>query len=478
MKQECKSGVYQMKESVFRQYDIRGIVGSELIIDDVYDLGKAIAYYFKQEKPNVQTVAIGMDGRHHSHAIKEELVRAMVDSGLDVKFIGVCTSPTLYFALYTMPIDAGLMVTASHNPKDYNGIKISLGTHSVWGLEVARIKDMFFAHKAVKTDRKGTVVDEPVIPEYVDWLAEHFEHLKGMELAAVIDCGNGAAGTVMPQLIECMDWPNVSLLYEEVDGDYPNHEADPTVEENMRAVRELLATTDIDVGMGLDGDCDRMDAMTKSGFLVPGDQLLAIFAQPIIAQHPGAVVVCDIKASSGLQELVEQWGGQLILSPSGHAIIKDTMRKYDALIGGELSCHFFFDDRYFGYDDGIYALIRLFELLHRSGQTLQELISVFPKKESTREYRIACKPEDQEKMVVAIKKEFENRNDVSLLTIDGVRAQFKHGWGIIRASHTQPVICLRFEADTKEHLHAIKEAFYQVLKSFYHDDTLKNELGL
>jgi phosphomannomutase len=317
-----------------------------------------------------------------------------------------------------------------------------------------------------------------MVDTYVDWLADHFFHLQGMSLAIVVDCGNGAAGTVLPTLIKKMKWKNVQLLYSEVDGTYPNHEANPVVESNMADVKKIIMTTDVQFGMGLDGDCDRMAAMTEDGYLIPGDQLLSLFAQQLLEKNPKATVVFDVKSSAGLIEILEQWGAHPVMSPSGHSIIKENMEKHQALLAGELSCHFFFKDSYFGYDDGIYAMIRLMEIVVQKDLLLSDLVSIFPKKVSSPEYRITCLPEDRDGMVDDVKKTFSLRKDISMITIDGVRATMPYGWGIIRPSNTQPKICLRFEADTSKNLSLIKKDFFEAIKHRFDSKVLKKEIEL
>jgi phosphomannomutase/phosphoglucomutase len=467
-----------MKDVIFRQYDIRGIIGTELSLENVYDLTRAIAAYFKQQNPNLQTIAVGADGRTSSPAIKESVCQALQDSGLNVQFVGVCPTPVLYFALFNDPVDAGLMITASHNGPAYNGIKICLGKESVWGQQIQQIKQLFNERAHISVDKKGMYAEVPGVSNYVNWLKDHFKQLIGIPLSAVVDCGNGAAGTVLPELVRVMEWSNVALLYPEVDGTYPNHEADPTVEENMLAVREVLASTDVELGIGLDGDCDRMAPMTKSGELVSGDKLLALFAQEIVKQHPGTPIVFDVKCSAGLIELLEQWGAVPVMSASGHSIIKNQMKQQHALLAGELSCHFFFADNYFGYDDGIYAMMRLFDLLIKSGKMLDELLRVFPRKFSTSEMRIVCEPAVQRTIIAAVKETFKQQPDVHMIDIDGVRVMFKNGWGIVRGSNTQPVICLRFEADSPEHLDSVKQTFFTILSSYIDKIQLKKEMML
>lgn len=481
-----------MNDTIFREYDIRGKVDQELILHEVYDLACAIAYYFKEKCPAIRIIALGMDGRIHSPAIKEEICRAFIDSGIDILFIGTCSSPILYFALHTQKVDGGLMITASHNGKEYNGIKVCLGTESVWGKELQLIKQYFKNKKRITCKKAGKVRNRALIPLYLDWLTDHFASLKGFDLPIVIDCGNGTAGTVLPALIIKMKWQNISLLYENVDGTYPNHPADPTVAENMKDVKTILETTTTAFGIGLDGDCDRMvvmarlypyssksshdspshttrpfDTLRANGTgeitLIPGDQLLSVFAQQVIQEHPGAGVVFDIKSSSGLVELLSLWQAQPIISPSGHSIIKDMMRSHRALLGGELSCHFFFKDRSFGYDDGIYAMLRFFEIVHQTKKSPAELISIFPHKYSSPEFRLACAEEQKNAIVNTLKLYFSTQKDGRVMTLDGIRVTFPFGWGIVRASNTQAALSMRFESDSKEGLTRVMNRFETVL---------------
>lgn len=462
-----------VNDIIFREYDIRGVVDKDLYVDQIYDLTQAIAAYFKSKKKSINRIAIGMDGRTHSHTIKKEMSRALCDSGIDVVFLGVCPTPALYFALHTQKVDGGLMITASHNGKEFNGIKICLGTESIWGQQIQEIKKLFHQKATPSSEKKGIEQNHPIVPEYTNWIANHFKHLKGYPISAVVDCGNAVGGTVIPELIKKMEWHNVTVLYPEIDGTYPNHEADPTVEKNMQDVKKILQTTSTQLGIGLDGDCDRMVPMTKDGFLVPGDQLLALFAHPLAENHPGVGVVFDIKSSSGLIELLEKWGARPIMSPSGHSIIKEKMAQNNALLGGELSCHFFFKDRYFGYDDGIYALMRLIEILKISEQTLEQLLSIFPKKFSTRELRLACPEDVKTKIIPKLKVFFDKQPNSSVNSLDGIRVTMPYGWGIVRPSNTQAALSMRFESDTKEGLNNIVTLFYTALKPYLSHEAIE-----
>lgn len=467
-----------MKKTIFREYDIRGIVGDELIIEEVYALARAIAYYFIEHNPHCKTIAVGMDGRTHSKRIKEELCRGLQDSGIDVVFIGLCHSPLLYFATHTLPVDGGLMVTASHNPKEYNGIKLCLGTEFLSGEQIKSIGADYYDKKYVDTTVQGTYREQEFVDVYVEWHENQFSHLKGMDLPIVLDCANGAAGTVIPQLIEKMEWKNTTVLYPEVDGTFPNHEADPSQESNMHAIKKLLQTTETVIGIGFDGDADRMGAMTKSGILVSGDKMLAVFAQPMVKEHPGMTVVYNVVCSAGLGQLLEAWGAKSCITPVGHSIIDQNMIKYNGLLGGETSCHFFFRDRHFGYDDGVYAMLRLVEILVESNKTLDELLMVFPKKVTSPEFRIPCTEDSKYMVMESIKQAFVSQSGVDVVTVDGVKITKPYGWGLVRPSNTQPVFSMRFESDTHDGLAKIKQDFVAILVKYYAKEYLDTHLQM
>lgn len=466
-----------MKPTIFREYDIRGIVGEELIIEDVYDLGHAIAFYLLQLNNTVKKIAVGMDVREHSSVIKERLCKALVDCGLDVVFIGTCTSPMMYFATYTMSVDAGIMITASHNPKEYNGFKICLGTKSLWGNQIRDIGKLYAEKQHCIAQAPGNYSEHAIKDEYIAWHVEQFSHLKNSDLSAIIDCGNGAASVIIPDIVAAMDWDNVVMLCCEPDLNAATHVADPTSLKNMEDVQEALDSYD-EVGIGFDGDADRMGAMTKEGELVAGDKLIALFAQSMIKENPGMCVVYNVVCSEGLTEVLHSWGAQTIMTPVGHSVIEENMHKHHALLAGETSCHFFFKDRHFGYDDGVYAMFRLFEILVQSKKSLSQLLEVFPKKVTTSEYRLPCDEENKYAMVQEIKGLFYQKKNVKILAIDGVRVTTDYGWGIIRASNTQPVLSIRFEANTPQDLQRIKEDFFSVLSHYFPDKYLRKQLHM
>jgi phosphomannomutase / phosphoglucomutase len=369
--------------------------------------------------------------------------------------------------LHTMEVDAGIMITASHNPAEYNGMKLCLGTRPVAGAELQAIRAIYRNKQFATTGLTGSAQVYDSITAYLDFLTKHFSYLRGMTRTTVIDCGNGATGAVLPRLVEMMDWKNVRLMYAEVDGTYPHHVADPTVERYMEDLKNTVIATQADLGIGFDGDGDRMAPLTFDGKLIPGDQLLALFSTAVVEQQPGAPIVFDVAASSSLQEYLTAIGATPIVSPTGHTNIKRVMREYNAPLAGEISCHFMFKDRYFGYDDGIYAALRLLELLQQSGKTLQELLSVLPHKTASPAYRIPCAHESRMSILAALKETFEQRNDTELILIDGIRVQFPYGWAIVRASNTEPVLCIRCEGNSEEALEHIKHDLASVLKEHH-----------
>lgn len=454
-----------MKETIFREYDIRGVVGQDFVIDHVYDLSCAIAYYMKQHAPEIKKIAIGMDGRIHSPCIKDIVCNALQSSGLEVLFIGLCTSPVLYFSMHQRHADAGIMITASHNPSSYNGLKLCLGTHSLWGQQIRDIKEIYLQRKKLVTTSYGVYSEQDVVSEYVTWMTNHFKHMRGWDEYVVIDCANGASGAVIPALVECMQWRNAQILYPEVDGTYPHHEADPVVYENMMAIKQVLDSSNAIIGVGLDGDADRMGAMLKSGYHLSGDQLLGFFTQGVFNNHSGSVV-CDVKTSQALFDVLAAHDIESHTAPCGHAIIKDHMRKTGALLGGELSCHFMFADRYFGYDDGIYAMMRLFEMIH-AGNSIESYIASYPHYYSSKEFRLACDPDGKQKIIdVCTAYLLQKYPHASVQHIDGARIAFDDEWILIRASNTQSMISVRFESKNADRYKELHDDLIIVLAEF------------
>lgn len=468
-----------MQPSIFREYDIRGIVGTEWVVEDAYDVARGIFSYLIYHQPALQRVVVGADGRVHSPTIKELVIKAAHDLGLDVLDIGLCPTPLMYFALHTTDTTSGVIITASHNPGNYNGIKICAEKKSIWGTQIQQIRALIEERRFYTPVLKRLPVTKlyDIQSAYITMIKQKFAHLVGLPLRAIIDCGNGAAGAIMPRLVHVMGWDNVELIYADVDGTFPNHEADPTVKKNMTdLITKITASAQPTIGIGFDGDADRMGAFDEQGELLPGDQLLALFAQHVEKGEEHTAVVCDIKCSQGLVEVMRDLGVDLQMVASGHSIIKAAMATHHAVLGGELSCHFFFADRYFGYDDGIYAALRLIEIITQTGKALHELMTFFPRKVATAEIRIPCEESQKKEVVGAVREFFAARADVHVITVDGVRAHMPYGWGLLRASNTQSHFCLRFEADHVDGLRHVQQDFIGALAGLIDVTKLKEQL--
>ncbi len=462
-----------MNPNIFREYDIRGIVGKDFKLEETSNLAKAIFTYFIKHDPLLSKIIIGTDGRTHSPIIKKAAIEAATMMGLNVIDIGLCPTPLFYFSLFNTEATTGIVITASHNPKEYNGIKICLNQKMVWGDKIRAIYQIYQSQLFAQSTIQGTVTQIDIITPYIDWMENNFPHLKNIAINAAIDSGNGAAGVVIPKLIERMGWENTTLLCQDVDGNFPNHEADPTNISNMNCVINALRNNPtLEFGLGLDGDADRMNPITKTELLIPGDELLALYSQQVIKNNPHAAVVFDIKSSLSLIEELKRLGAKACIAPSGHSYIKEAMLNNNALLAGELSCHFFFKDKYFGYDDGIYAMIRLIEILQITKQPLEKLLESFPKKTSSKEFRISCPDEEKQSIINHVKQFFASKQCKEIITIDGIRAQMEYGWGLARASNTQPVISLRFESDNNQDLRKIKNDFIEALTPYFHNAEL------
>lgn len=453
-------------QAIFKKYDLRGIVGQEFNICDTYDLTKAIVTYFKKKYPTIKTIAVGMDGRISSPEIKALVCQAMLDSGLDVQFIGLCTTPALYFACHTLNVHAGIMITASHNPKEYNGFKIVLQKESIWGNQIEEIKKIYNHKNFIKSKSIGFYDEPDLITSYINYLASDFSHLANANLKIVIDCGNGSAGVVIPKLIKKLNWHNAVILYPDVDGHYPNHEPNPVELKNMLSIKDfLLKQPDYKLGIGLDGDCDRVAAMTTTGDLIAGDVLLGVFALNL-AKQDQITVVMDSKCSNTVTQTLNDQNIKTYIAPTGFAYIKQYLKTYNGTIGGELSGHFCFKDRYFGFDDGIYAMLRLCEILIKTDQSLEQLIDVFPKSYCSPEFRITC-PDNQKNLIISqIHAKCLLWPQTTISTLDGIRAQTPQGWFLVRPANTEPVLSVRIEGNSIQDLKKLQLELFEIIAQF------------
>jgi len=432
---------------IFREYDIRGVWGKDLNGDIAAAIGRAYAAYLK-EKTNKERpkITIGRDVRLSSPPMFEALSESILKSGIDVIDIGLVPTPLQYFSLFTLPVDGGLMITASHNPAEFNGLKLSVGTETLFGEKIQEIRKYAQAGP-IPPSRKsvtgpGAMERHEIIPEYADYMKKQFASFRGLN--AVLDCGNGAAGVVAPWLIKDLG-ANIKELYCEPDGRFPNHHPDPVVPENIKDMIRDVRSGKWSIGIGYDGDADRLGIVDEDGDMVWGDKLLTIFSRDLLKAHPGAMVIGEVKCSQTLYDDIAAHGGRPLMWKTGHSLIKDKMKKTGALLAGEMSGHLFFKDRYYGFDDAIYASLRLLEILKKNGPpySIKKLLAGVPRMTATPEIRVDC-PDDKKFRVVEEMK--EALKGYETIDIDGVRVKFPEGWGLLRASNTQPALVLRFEA--------------------------------
>ena len=453
-----------MQKQLFRQYDIRGKIGTEIAIADFYYLTHAILSFFKQQ--GCTSIVIGMDGRVHCPAIFDQISAACKLAGVDVYFLGVCSTPITVFAHFNLSVQACLMITASHNPAEYNGLKIYYEKVAIEGEKLQQIYELFAKKVIVHADRPGNFFDASyLIDHYVDSLVIEFAHLKKFNLPVYIDCGNGTGGPILTRLIEKMGWAHTFLLFEKVDGTYPNHIADPTDIENVQELIAAVQSHEGSFGIGLDGDCDRVAVISRDRKLLAADQLLTLFAQAMQAK----IIVADIKSSSVLQHAQ----AQVVLAKTGCANIKTVMVEHGALLGGELSGHFFFKDRHLGYDDGIYGMLRFFEILMIKNISCDELCLGLPESFATKDIRIPCLDTLKFDIVDELKMKLSLDNQFKITMIDGVRFETADGWGLIRPSNTQPVLSVCCEAGSAEKLKAMKKLLISLLQPYINSQILE-----
>jgi phosphomannomutase/phosphoglucomutase len=436
---------------IFREYDIRGIWEDDLTMEAVRAIGRAFSVYLKgkinKDRP---TVSIGMDARLSSPLINKALTEEITASGIDVINIGLVPTPVQYFSMHHMDLDGGVMITGSHNPSEYNGLKLSVGKETLHGSQIQEIRVL--VEQNSKTGGQGTVREYDMIKDYLKALEAMFPSLSGLKV--VVDAGNGTGGLTGPPLMHALG-AEVTELFCEPDGDFPNHHPDPVVEENLKHLIAKVKETGAHVGIGYDGDADRIGIVDENGTIIWGDRLMIIFARDILKDNKGATIIGEVKCSQSLYDDIEAHGGNPIMWKTGHSLIKGKMKETGALLAGEMSGHIFFADRYFGFDDATYASLRLLQIIKDSGEPFSsaKLLEDVPKTVSTPEIRLDC-PDDV-KFTVAEKMKGAF-TDYPVIDIDGIRINFPKGWGLIRASNTQPALVMRFEASDEESLARIK----------------------
>ncbi len=447
---------------IFREYDIRGIVEHDLGPDVVERIGRAYATLAKAR--GVGTIALGRDGRLTSPALRNHLVAGLTRSGVNVLDLGLCATPLLYFSLFSCDVDGGIMITGSHNAAEYNGFKMCIGREALYGADIQELQVIYESGEFASGT--GTVLTQSIIPEYLKFLQEHFSLVSAQGLRVVIDCGNGAASLFAKEALEQLGC-DVTGLYCDLDGHFPNHHPDPTVPDNLKDLIEKVKETGADVGIGYDGDADRIGVIDEQGQIMWGDKLLLLFAREVLDNHPGCSIISEVKASQGLYDDIQKLGGRGIMWKTGHSIIKAKMKEEKALLAGEMSGHLFFADRYYGYDDAIYASCRLIEILVKRKKPLSSLLADIPQTVVTPEIRVDCSDNQKFSLVEIVKNRLKHVANTQnsktstlpirdIISIDGIRVLFDEGWGLIRASNTQPALVLRFEASSHAHLTQIQ----------------------
>jgi phosphomannomutase/phosphoglucomutase len=447
---------------IFRLNDIRGVADRDLTDEVVELIGRGFGTYVRNE--GLRDLVVGRDMRLSSPRIQEALTRGILSTGCNVTIIGQVPTPVFYFSLYYLRRDGGMMITGSHNPIEYNGLKICKEKEAIFGEEIQKIRHIIEKgefHKA-DTNQESQKVDErdPNLA-YILNIVENIAVKK--ELKIIIDPGNGTTGPVAEKLLKKLGC-NVTSIFAEPDGRFPNHPPDPTIPEYMELLIKKVIEEKADLGVGYDGDGDRIGVVDEKGEIIWGDQLLGIFAEEILKNKKGVPIVFEVKCSQGLVEIIEESGGKPVMWKTGHSLIKSKMKEVDSPLAGEMSGHLFFRDRYYGYDDAIYATARLIEILSKTDEPLSMLRDKIPHYPSTPEIRVECSDKDKFQIVDNIKEHFRKTHQI--IDIDGVRIVFDDGWGLVRASNTQPVLVLRFEAKTNDKLMDIQKTVMDKLREF------------
>ena len=446
-----------LKDHIFREYDIRGIYPDELNEQSVTLLGKAFGTYYR--KNNAKKITLGRDCRLSSPELSKWLKRGILSCGIDILELGVVPTPLVYFSLHILDVDGGIQITGSHNPPEFNGFKVCLGRETIYGEEIQKIKEICKSKDFA--EGSGKVEQTEIVDKYINYVLNNIKP-GPYKKKVVVDGGNGTACEVATRIYEGLGF-KVIPIFCEPDGNFPNHHPDPTIPENLTQLINKVKEEKADLGIAFDGDGDRIGVVNEEGDIIWGDQLMIIFSRDLLRKYKGGKIIGEVKCSQVLYEEIEKNGGEPIMWKTGHSLIKKKMKEEGALLAGEMSGHLFFAERYFGYDDAIYAGARLLEILSTKKEGIKELLSDLPKMVNTPEIRIDCPDEIKFEVVSEIAEEFK-KEGYNVVDVDGARVIFRDGWGLIRASNTQPVLVLRFEARDQKRLEEIQQIFREKLK--------------
>ena len=442
---------------IFRAYDIRGVVGSSLTAESAYWIGRAIgSQSLAQGEPNI---AVGRDGRLSGPELAQQLIQGLLDCGCHVSDVGMVPTPVVYYAANILAGKSAVMLTGSHNPPDYNGFKIVIAGDTLANEQIQTLKARIDKHDLVSGT--GTLEQVDVLERYFTQIRDDIAMARPLKV--VVDCGNGVAGVIAPQLIEALGC-SVIPLYCEVDGNFPNHHPDPGKPENLVDLIAKVKSENADIGLAFDGDGDRVGVVTNTGAIVYPDRLLMLFAKDVVSRNPGADIIFDVKCTRRLTPLISGYGGRPLMWKTGHSLIKKKMKETGALLAGEMSGHIFFKERWFGFDDGLYAAARLLEILSKDKRDSEHVFSVFPNDIATPEINIQVTEQSKFAIIERLQRDAE-WGEGNITDLDGVRVDYPKGWGLVRASNTTPVLVLRFEAETETELERIKEVFRAQLNS-------------
>ena len=426
-----------LKSTIFREYDIRGVAETELQSADIVDLGRGLGTQIQRKSG--KSITLGRDCRLSSPRLRDALLEGLMDSGCEVTDIGVVPTPLLYFSAVHLEADGAVMITGSHNPSEFNGFKTVCGSGTIHGDDIQDVRRIIEA--ADFSTGSGTHRTVDVSDSYVDQVASQFKFDRRIKVVA--DAGNGTAGPTMHRLFQRLNCEALELFFE-MDGRFPNHHPDPTVPANLAALQNAVKAHGADLGIAFDGDSDRIGAIDEHGNVIYGDMLLLIYGREILTRKPGATFIGEVKCSQIMYDELKRLGGNPIMYKTGHSLIKAKMKQEHAELAGEMSGHMFFADRYLGFDDALYAACRLIEIVSRSGKPLSAQLAGLPKTVTTPEIRVDCPDELKFELVARVADQFKRTHRV--IDVDGVRVLFDHGWGLLRASNTQPVLVMRFEA--------------------------------
>jgi phosphomannomutase/phosphoglucomutase len=447
-----------MNDHIFRKYDIRGVAERDLDDATVEKLGRAYGSHLVRRADDVGEglrVGVGRDIRDSSNRLFDALETGLRRTGCHVVDLGVVPTPLVYFATHQLDLDGSVQITGSHNPAEYNGFKMMQGHAPLFGDDIQALKEAMIREDFVDAEPGGQWAHPELIDDYIEWVADDID-VGDYDVKVALDSGNGTAGVAAPKLVRAVFDTEPIELYSEPDGTFPNHHPDPTVEENLEDLRRVVREEDCDLGVAYDGDGDRIGVVDADGDIIWGDTLMILLARKVLAERPGATIIGEVKCSKTLFDDIEAHGGNAIMAAVGHSLIKDKIQETGAELAGEMSGHIFFNDRYFGFDDALYTTCRVMEIISQTGESVGELLDDVPETFATPELRRDCDEDLKFQIPGVVAEEFSERgHDVS--TVDGARITFEHGWGLVRASNTQPKLVLRAEALSEEERDAYLE---------------------